>query len=296
MPDRAGGRLRRAGLRLRPGGGGLPAPDGVLSRRSCAYPRRRVRRDLPAVRPGAGRLGADLQRGGAVRPRRGTRAARGPAGQGGLGGDPDEPAAEHRRYPRPGPGRARGRGDAGSGQHVRVAVPAAAAHAGSRCRGALDDQVPGRAFRRHRRCGGRRRRRARRADRVHAECDRQRRRAVRLVADAARPQDAGGPDGPALPQRDADRADAGRAPGRGRGVLPGPALAPGPQDGAGADAGVRRHGVVPAPGRSRRRGPGVRAHPAVHPGRVARRGGVADRAPGPDDACLGDRLSPGGPG
>ena len=42
---------------------------------------------------------------------------------------------------------------------------------------------------------------------------------------------------------------------------------------------LRRHGVVPAAGRRGGRGAGLRPDPAVHPGRVARRGGVADRAP-----------------
>ena len=38
----------------------------------------------------------------------------------------------------------------------------------------------------------------------------------------------------------------------------------------------------------------VRQHPGVHPGRVARRGGVADRASGRDDACVDGRVAVGG--
>ena len=135
-----------------------------------------------------------------------------------------------------------------------------------------------------------------RADRLHPQRHRRRPRAVRRLADPARHQDAGRADGPALPQRRAGGADAGRAPGGSRGVLPGPAHPSRAQDRAGADAGVRRHGVVPAAGRRGSRGAGLRPDPAVHPGRVAGRRRVADRAPGPDDARLGGRLAAGGPG
>ena len=93
-------------------------------------------------------------------------------------------------------------------------------------------------------------------------------------------QDAGRPDGPALPERDASRADAGRAPGGRRGLLPGIAVASRPQDRAGADAGVRRDGVVPGAGGRGSRRADLRPNPPVHAGRVARRRGVADRASG----------------
>ena len=53
--------------------------------------------------------------------------ARRPEDRRGVGRDADEPAARHRRHPRPGRGGARGRCAARGGQHVRVAVPAAAA-------------------------------------------------------------------------------------------------------------------------------------------------------------------------
>ncbi len=46
---------------------------------------------------------------------------------------------------------------------------------------------------------------------------------------------------------------------------------------------------------SEQRAPGdLRGDPPVHPGRVARRGRVADRAAGDDDPCLGRRLAPRG--
>ena len=50
-------------LRLRHGRGGLPAQDGLLARRPRADPGRRVRRHVPAVRPGVRRLGTEPRRG-----------------------------------------------------------------------------------------------------------------------------------------------------------------------------------------------------------------------------------------
>ena len=67
------------------------------------------------------------------------------------------------------------------------------------------------------------------------------------------------------------------------GLLPRPARPPRPRRRRQADAGLRRDGVVP---RRRRRGGGprgLRPAAALHPRRVARRRRVAHRAPGPDD-------------
>ena len=71
--------------------------------------------------------------------------------------------------------------------------------------------------------------------------------------------------------------------------LPG---SPWTRGGCEADAQVRRDGVVPGARRGGGSGRDLRAHPLVHARRVARRGRVADRAPGQDDACLGSRAPP----
>ena len=63
-----------------------------------------------------------------------------------------------------------------------------------------------------------------------------------------------------------------------------------------ADAGLRRHGQLHAARRRGGRAGGRPAHRALHAGRVARRGRVADRAPGPHDPRVGRRLTPRGPG
>ena len=68
--------------------------------------------------------------------------------------DADEPAAAHRRHRRPRRDRRALRGDAGGGQHLRLAIPAAAHPARRGRRAALDDQVPRRSLRRHRRRAG----------------------------------------------------------------------------------------------------------------------------------------------
>ena len=69
----------------------------------------------------------------------------------------------------------------------------------------------------------------------------------------------------------------------------------GPRRGRPPDARLRRHGVVPAR-RQRSGGPRPRRpDPALHPGRVPRRRGVAHRAPGQDDPRLGRRVHQRGP-
>ena len=96
-------------------------------------------------------------------------------------------------------------------------------------------------------------------------------------------QDPGPADGSALRQCRGGRRSARRASQGRPGLLPGSAGTSGSSGRCRADAAVRRDGVV-----HRRRRPGggaqgLRAHPAVHPRRVARRGGVADRASRADD-------------
>ena len=184
-------------------------------------------------------------------------------------------------------------GPAGGRQHLRHPLPAAAARPRRRHRGALDHQVPrrpqrrGRRVRRDRRpgpgrAGGllpeRRRRRPRPLDcylvlrglkTLAVRMDRHCANAAAVVEMLVRP------------------------PGRGPGVLPGLPSHPG-HGGRPPDARLRRHGVVrPGGGRGGGAGGGP-IDPAVHPGRVARGGGVADRTPPPDDPRLGRRLAPGG--
>ena len=138
-------------VRLRDGGRGLPAAGGVPARRSRPHPGRRLWRHLPAVRQGAAALGtrATSRSRCTTSPRRGT--AGGSPGEAGLGRDPDQPAAEHRRHPRPRRARPPARRAPGRRQHLRLAVPAAPAGTRRRRRGPLDHQVPGRPLRRGRR-------------------------------------------------------------------------------------------------------------------------------------------------
>ena len=68
-----------------------------------------------------------------------------------LARDADESRAQHRRHRGRGRGGPRGRRARRRRQHVRDAVPAAAARARRRRRAALDDEVPRRPLRRHRR-------------------------------------------------------------------------------------------------------------------------------------------------
>ena len=173
----------------------------------------------------------------------------------GLGRDPDQPAAQHRRHRGPGRRRPRGRSAARRGQHVRVAVPPAAAGARRRRGAALHHEVLRRPLRRHRRRDrGPRPRAGREAD-VPPERHGRRGRALRLLAGAARAEDPRHPDGPALRQRRADRRLPERPPAGHPGALPGPARPPRPQDRGAADEALRRHGVLP---RRRRREAGAR--------------------------------------
>src|SRR5262249_40018575 len=78
--------------------------------------------------------------------------------------------------------------------------------------------------------------------------------AVRRLADAARHQDARGPDGPTQRERHAGGAHAAGSSRGDGGALPGPALAPGARDRRQADAWVRRDGGHSGAPRRRRGG------------------------------------------
>ena len=120
---------------------------------------------------------------------------------------------------------------------------------------ALDDEVPGRALGRRRRLPRHERRRARRATALPAEVTGRRPGPVRLLARAARREDARRPHAPAVRER-APRRVVPRGSRRGRaGALPGAAVAPGTRRRATPDARLRRNGVVPR----RVRGGGRRA-------------------------------------
>src|SRR5690606_31470355 len=211
-----------------------------------------------------------------------------------LDREPDQPAAGDR-----GPGGAGGRGSqprrpARGRQHLRLPVPAATAGARRGRGGALHHQVPGRPLRRRGRRAGRLRPGPGRGAGVPPERDGRGRRPVRRLAHPARHPHPGGADGAALRQRGTGRGVPDPAPGGDPGALPGPARPPGPQDRRGADAPVRRHGVLPDRGRGAGGGGGLQPGPPVHARGVAGRGGVADRTPGPDDTRLRGRLAAGG--
>ena len=120
-------------------------------------------------------------------------------------------------------GRARGRRAPRRRQHVRDAVPAAAARARRRRRRPLDDEVPRRPLRRGRRLRGDERPDRWPSGSLPAEVARRGARAVRLLARAARDQDARAADAAALRERDGDRRGARAALARRAGLLSGPA-------------------------------------------------------------------------
>src|SRR6185437_961661 len=107
--------------------------------------------------------------------------------------------------------------------------------------------------------------------------------AVRLLARAARDQDARGADAAALPERHGGGRGA-RAPSARRArALPGPAEASRPRDRGPPDARLRRHGLVPR-GVAGGGGAAGGADASLPAGGIARRGREPDRGPGPDDA------------
>src|SRR5690606_26223059 len=131
-----------------------------------------------------------------------------------------------------------------------------------------------------------------RAHGVPAELLRRGAGAVRQLPRPARAQDPAPADAGALRQRPgAGRMAAGARRGGG-GDLSRPALAPAARTGAAADGRLRRHRLGAAQGRLRGREAIVRTHPAVHPGRVARRRGEPGQPSGGDDPRLDPRGHP----
>ncbi|CAA9340859.1 MAG: Cystathionine gamma-lyase, partial [uncultured Friedmanniella sp.] len=296
VPGLAGAGRARLRLRQRPGRRGHPAADDRPARWARRHPRRRLRRHLPDLRPGARALGARLHPGSTDRPgrRAGGRPARRDHRR--LGGDAHQPAARRRRHRRDRGHRPRGRCPAGRRQHLRLALPAAAADPRGRRRRALHHEVLRRPLRRRRRRPAHLRRRPGRAAALLPERHRRRRRPVRRLARAPRAAHPGRPDGAALRQRRAGGRLPRRAPAGVGGLLPGSRLPPGPRRRDGADAPVRRDGQLPGRGRRGGRRRRVRPHGDLHPGRVPGRRGVPHRAPRPDDARLGGRDAAGGAG
>ena len=226
----------------------------------------------------------------AVAPERARRAA----GPSSLGRDAHQPAAVDRRH------RARSRRSPTQAGALLVVdntfaspVPAAAARARRGRRGALHHQVPRRPLRRGRR----------RADRRPTQASASDLRFLQNATGAV-----AGPFDAWLTLRgiktlavrmDRHCANAARVadmlaghPAVDAGVLPGPGRAPRPR-GRAAKQMRDFGGMVSFRVRGGERGGrrGLRPDPAVHPRGVARRGGVADRASGPDDARLGGRLA-----
>src|SRR5437764_4852566 len=270
---------RRLLLRARRDDDPLPSPE---PRRPGRPDRRRLRRRLPDDVSGlrAEGLPVRLPAGrGVPQPRRPPRRL----DADGVDRDAVEPPAQHRRHPRRGRGRARGGSAPRRRQHVRDPVPAATARARRRRRRPLDDEVPRRSLRRRRRLRCDERPDGGRAPALPPEVARRRARPVRLLARAARDQDARAADAAALPERDGGGGGA-RAPlARRARLLPRPADAPRPRDRSAPDARLRRHGLVPrgvAGG-----GRGDRRPDTALPARgVARRRREPDRGAGADDA------------
>src|SRR5690606_22617618 len=118
----------------------------------------------------------------------------------------------------------------------------------------------------------------------------------RQLPGAARAQDPAPAHAGALRQRAGAGgipAAARRGPGR---DLPGPAHAPAARAGEAADGRLRRHRQRAPEGRLRSRQATVRAHPPVHPGRIAGWRGKPGQPPGGDDPCLAPRGHPRAPG
>ena len=176
------------------------------------------------------------------RPRRRARRGAARPDQGDLGRDADQPAARHRRHrrarPRSPTPRARCSSSTTPSRRPTCSSPLAlgadvVVHSTTKYLGGHSDVVGGALVSRTPARGVRR---SGRADRLPPERDRRRRRPVRRVAGAARAQDAGRADGPALRQRGAGRrAFLVEHPRGDPGALPGPARPPGPRDRGPAD-------------------------------------------------------------
>ena len=276
-PTRPALRSRSAWLPSRAGGAGWPSPPGSRPRTPCSGPcSHPVTTSSSRTTPMAARTGCSPR--ARALGRRRTRPPGCPTST--RSAPPSSPGARRscgwRRPTNPLLGiadiealaarGARRRRAARGRQHVRVAVPPAADRARRRRGRALDDEVPRRALRRGRWGARRRRRGAGGAARVPPERDGRGRRAVRLVAGAARCEDAGRAHGPALRQRRAGRrAAASRTRKVDAGLLARAARPPGPRRRGQADARLRRDGVVPR----RRRGAGgprrLRPRRGLHP-------------------------------
>ena len=113
---------------------------------------------------------------------------------------------------------------------------------------------------------------------------------LRCLPDYARPEDARVADAEAQRKRRCGSAIPCRPAVGGRGAVSGSTHPSRSSGRRAADARLRRHGVSADEGWTARRGGAVRQHPGVHPGRVARRGGVADRVSGRDDPRVDGRV------
>ena len=297
-------RSRRAWPRSRAPATASPSPRGWPPRTPCCAScrpaarrrarRRRLRRHVPAHRQGLRRRRPPVDGGRPDRP--GARsAASWPDGTAMVWAEtPTNPAHGDRRHR--GGGRGRPRSTARwlvVDNTFATPVPAAAAGARRRRGRPLGHQVPRRPLRRGRRLRGARRRRPRRAASASSQ---------NAVGAVPSPFDCylvqrGVKTLAVRMDRHCDNARAvvellAEPPGRRARAVAGPARPPRPRRGQAADARLRRHGVVRGPRRrGARRCALCRAHRAVHAGRVAGGGRVADRAPGPDDPRVGRRLA-----
>ena len=285
----AGERAPRARLRERARGRGRD-PAHPRSRRPRDHPDRRVRRHVPARRRRARTTRHRVDGGRPARRRRarGRVARRDPPGV-------DRVADESRRSRSSTSQRSPAFAHA---RDARVVVDNTFATPylqqplalGADVVAAFEHEVPRWPLRRGRRVRRGQRRRARRRGALPPERDGSGAVAVRLLPRAARREDARGADGSALRQRAGDRADVAGARRRDARALSRPRGPSRPRGRAPPDARLRRHGLVPRRPRRGRRARRGGAHATLHARRVARRGRVADRAPGADDPRLGRRA------
>ena len=221
------------------------APGVPEAGRRDRHPARRLRRHLPDPEQG---LPAARLRDQADRSRDRGRARSGAVAEDEAGVDrvADQSAAARVRHRGDRRGDARRRRAARRRQHVRVAALPAAVRARRRPRRPQRDEVPRRPLRRDPGRGPRARGVGVRAGEVPAERDRRGSRAVRLLAHAARPQDARAADAAPRRQRGSDRQRARRPSAREARLLPRPPDSSRPRDRETADDRLRRHGVVRA--------------------------------------------------
>ena len=281
---------------------GLAAEDTLLrtvlpAGRPRRAARRRVRRQLPADRQGAGRLGRRAHRGAPRRPRRGAgRVARRPPRCCGARRRPTRcsasPTSPRSASSRTTPGALLVVDNTFASPYLQQPLALGAdvvVHSTTKYLGGHSDVVGGALVL---------------ADgelaeqlRVPPERDGRGAGSVRLLAGAARGQDARRPDGPALRERASGSPRCSsrtrrwpRCTTRGCPTTPGTRWRPSRCAGS---AGWSRS---PCVGGEAGGAAGLRAGPGLHPRRVARRGRVADRAPGPDDARVRGRVAAGGAG